>query len=230
MSVSLLSLAAVLPLLASLLIPGFSSERVWYVNPSTGNDSSAGTAQAPLKTLQTALEKVKPGETVRLAAGTYPEAVTTVRAGKPRARITIESGKGAKAVIDGQNQKLNGPRIVHSYYTVRGLTMRNLNEGVRIEGVKGVVFESNVIHRVKNECLRVRFGSTENTVRRNTIHTCGTEGNGEGIYIGTAPEQRSKYGGKADGSIGNTISENNIYNVEEGVDVKEDSERTTVAR
>jgi hypothetical protein len=66
---------------------------------------------------------------------------------------------------------------------------------------------------------------------------CGRQGfdlaagskNGEGVYIGTAPEQRYKIGGVADKTTG-TIVENNVFttNGSEAVDIKEDAEGNIV--
>ncbi len=200
-----------------------------YVDPINGRDSNPGTRNKPYKTLQKGLKKVQPGWTIKLASGIYREANKTIRAGTPENPITIEPVDGAHPILDGNANSLNAIRIIHSYYIVRGLEIANTNQGVRLEGVTGVLLENNHIHHVNRECLRLRYYSVKNTVRNNTIHDCGLQGNGEGVYIGTATEQRYKNGGLPDPSVENHAIGNEIYNVTEGIDIKEDSSFTTVS-
>lgn len=202
---------------------------VIHVNPATGNDAFSGDEASPYRTLQKALATVSPGGVIKLASGMYRETNQTVVAGTAVAPITIEPEPNARPVLDGNANALNAIRIIHSYYTVRGLEIRDVKEGVRLEGVTGVVFENNVVHHVANEGIRIHFFSRANTIRNNIIYSCGLTSNGEGIYIGTAPEQRAKNGGVPDTSTYNIITHNEIYDVhEEGIDVKEDSSFTRI--
>jgi hypothetical protein len=69
------------------------------------------------------------------------------------------------------------------------------------------------------------------------VYACGLEGfnldedskNGEGVYIGTAPEQRERIGGVPDQSSENIV-ERSWFRTDgsEAVDIKEDSERNVV--
>ena len=147
-----------------------------------------------------------------------------MRSGSASAPIVIEPDADSEPILDGDAARFDAIRILHSFYVVRGLEIRNMDEGVRVEGVEGVVLEGNHIHHIDNECVRLRHFAVENVVRDNEIHDCGLNGNGEGIYIGTAPEQRSNNGGLPDASTGNLISNNEIFRVTEGIDIKEDSD------
>ncbi len=234
-----LSISLVIAFIALLLNPTFSllkgprrslaAAGVIYVDPASGNDAGSGTAGSPFRTLQRALQLVEPGGTIKLASGVYQEVNQTVRAGTASSPIVIEPADGAKPVLDGKLNTLNAIRIVHSYYTLRGIEIRNTKEGVRIERASGVVLENNKIHHVNNEGLRLHFFAVGNTVRNNIIWATGLAGNAEGIYLGTAPEQRYKNGGLPDTSTHNVISGNEIYNAGEGIDIKEDSSFNTVA-
>ncbi|MBI4021988.1 MAG: right-handed parallel beta-helix repeat-containing protein [Candidatus Andersenbacteria bacterium] len=223
-----MSLIMILSTVLTALALARPSAAVLYVNPVDGRDGQAGTETEPLKSLAEALKRVEPGGTIRLADGVYREELTTRRAGLPQAVITIEPAAGARAVFDGESGKQNALRIVHSYYIVRGLEIRAMDEGIRLEGVTGVVVENNHIHHINNECVRLRYTAHDNILRRNVIHDCGLDSNGEGIYVGTAPEQRTKNKGRADSSVQNRLEANEIYNVEEGIDVKEDSSGTAI--
>jgi hypothetical protein len=208
-------------------VPGSAGGTVVHVAPG-GDDAAPGSEQAPLRTIRRALALAGPGDTVQLRAGVYQEAIETVRAGTPDRSITITSEPGARAIIDGRGATLDAPRLVHSYVTLRGLEIRDTREGVRVEGAEGAVLANNEIHHVDNECVRLRFSTRQARVERNVVHHCGLRGNGEGIYVGVAPEQRAKNGGQADLSTGNTIAHNEVYSVQEGIDVKEDASGTTV--
>ncbi|MBA2323053.1 MAG: hypothetical protein H0V92_03180 [Pseudonocardiales bacterium] len=58
----------------------------------------------------------------------------------------------------------------------------------------------NSIHESQGECIRIKYFSSHNEVAYNHIDRCGLSNfnvaahhkNGEAVYIGTAPEQRSK--------------------------------------
>ncbi len=200
-----------------------------HVNPVTGSDENSGSAESPYKTLQKALQTVYPGETIKLASGIYQESNETVRGGTPSRPITIEPEDGAIPILDGNSNYLNAIRIVHSYFILRNLEIRNANQGVRLEGVEGVILENNRIHHINNEGIRLRYFASGNTIKNNTIYAGGLDGNGEGIYIGTAPEQRYRNNGEPDTSTHNTIAGNEIYDVEEGIDIKEDSSFNTIA-
>ncbi len=199
-----------------------------HVDPVNGSDSNTGSTESPFRTIQQALDVVRPGTAIKLASGIYREANQTVTAGTVLAPIIIEPETGAMPILDGDKNTLNAIRVVHSYYTIRNLNIRNTKEGVRLEGVTGVILENNVIHHISNEGVRLRYFAIGNTVRNNTIYDCGLNGNGEGIYIGTAPEQRYRNNGEPDTSISNMINGNEIYDVEEGIDIKEDSSFNTI--
>ncbi len=196
-----------------------------YVNASTGDDSNSGTMSSPYRTLQKALNIVQPGETIKLSSGIYQEANKTVRAGTASAPIIIEPDDGAKPVLDGKSNTLNAIQINHSFYIIRNLEIRNARLGIKIEGVTGVVLENNSIHDFSYDGVHLRYSSQGNIVKNNTIWATGLAGNfnGEGIYIGTAPEHRYMNGGQPDPTSYNTIIGNQIYNAVEGIDIKEDA-------
>lgn len=68
-----------------------------FVSPS-GNDSAAGTLQAPVKTLQAAVSKTAAGGTVVMRAGVYREAVNTIAKA-----ITIQPYPNEEVWLDGSD-------------------------------------------------------------------------------------------------------------------------------
>src|SRR5690606_6448918 len=71
-----------------------------FVDAARGDDSAAGTEQAPWKTLNHALRQLQPGDTLYLRGGIYYEKVSLTRSGTEDAPITIGSYPGELAIID----------------------------------------------------------------------------------------------------------------------------------
>ncbi|HUS26574.1 MAG TPA: right-handed parallel beta-helix repeat-containing protein [Nevskiaceae bacterium] len=218
----------------------------YFVSPA-GNDAQNGTANTqPLKTIQKALALAHPGDKVQLADGAYYQSIKTVRAGSKGASITITGSQNA--VLYGSSSRVI--EINHSYITLDGFrvdghfgtndTKADYRDkliyaiGVQAKkGFIGVKLTHLTIENAGGECVRMRYFAQENQISHNTIRNCGIwdfrfhDGgkNGEGIYIGTAPEQRKD--GKnptadVDESRDNHIFENTIQtNGNECVDIKE---------
>ncbi|MCK5608495.1 DUF1565 domain-containing protein, partial [Candidatus Pacearchaeota archaeon] len=72
-----------------------------YVSVS-GNDSNAGTEQAPLRNIQTALNNAQPGTKVKVLAGTYNESLVINQNGTSENPIILEGGEGV--VLDGHTE------------------------------------------------------------------------------------------------------------------------------
>lgn len=72
-----------------------------YVSPR-GQDSSPGTEDQPLRTIQAAAERAKPGETVRILPGVYREWVQPPAGGtSDQARITFEGWGEGDVILTG---------------------------------------------------------------------------------------------------------------------------------
>ena len=65
-----------------------------YFVSTDGSDDNPGTEAAPFRTIQHAADEAQPGDTVRVAAGMYQEAVTFPRSGEPEAPIAFEGERG----------------------------------------------------------------------------------------------------------------------------------------
>ena len=105
---------------------------VLHVDPDTGDDSADGSERAPLRTIQTGLEKATPGTLISLAPGVYRESVSTVRDGAPGAPITIKGPETGTDRAGRYKATLYGTgRIVsvnHSWYTFDGFTIDGQEE------------------------------------------------------------------------------------------------------
>src|SRR5712672_1135500 len=73
----------------------------YYVDPLHGTAAGDGSRAKPWKTIEAAVEHLRPGDTLYLRGGTYFENVTLALAGTEKAPITIRSVPGELAIIDG---------------------------------------------------------------------------------------------------------------------------------
>jgi hypothetical protein len=219
-----------------------------FVDPAA-NDTGTGTSNDPLPSIQKALERAMPGDTVLLAPGRYFQDFRTVRDGRQGQSIVIEGQKNA--IVSGAGE----PRIVqinHDYIELRGFTIDGKHRdddrkdayrdkliyaiGTRPgDGVTGLRIIGMHLKNAGGECVRLRYQAQRNEVARSTIQNCGIydfvyDGggkNGEGIYIGTAPEQLGRNGAPdsaIDRSDDNWIHHNTFdTRGNECVDIKEGS-------
>lgn len=72
-----------------------------YVDGVRGNDAAAGSQDAPWKTINAALPKLKPGDTLYLRGGVYYEHVKGTLVGEARKPITVRAYPGEMVVVDG---------------------------------------------------------------------------------------------------------------------------------
>ncbi|WP_432251948.1 hypothetical protein [Streptomyces sp. HNM1019] len=89
--------------------------------------------------LRKALAGARPGDTIRLADGRYRGGFEITASGTSGSRITLTgSPKAVLTASGGYGLRLNGA----SYWTVRGITVRGGEEGIRIDGARGVTVDS----------------------------------------------------------------------------------------
>jgi Right handed beta helix region/Protein of unknown function (DUF1565) len=204
-----------LGLLAALPIPfatrsSYAAAKVYYVGPA-GSDANGGTADAPFKSIQKAIDLAQPGDTISLASGIYMQDVRSRRAGTAAAPITITGP--SRAVIKGGGA---APivEINHDFITLDGFTIDGLagdpNSAAGYhdkllyilgkaphDGVEGLRVLRMTFRNAGGECLRLRYFAQRNEIAHSTFQGCGVHDfrfgaggkNGEAIYIGTAPEQ-----------------------------------------
>lgn len=109
---------------------------VLHVDSQRGDSTGNGTEANPIGTVQTALDRAQPGQTIQVAAGEYRvrRPLTTVRNGTADAPITLTGPPDAvirPAVdIDRMPSLL---RIKHDHIHLRGLTLTGLGDSSRPE-------------------------------------------------------------------------------------------------
>ncbi|MEU9622700.1 right-handed parallel beta-helix repeat-containing protein [Streptomyces sp. NPDC048155] len=156
--------------------------------------ASAATADADAATvidvstaaqLKSALTAAAPGDTIRLADGTYTGNFKATVPGTASARITLTGS--AQAVLTaggGYGLHLNGA----SYWTVKGITVAGGQKGIVADTATGVVIDSVTVHDLDMEGVHFRKSSKDGVVKNSRIYDTGRDGRGmgEGVYVGTA--------------------------------------------
>ena len=64
-------------------------------------DDNPGTVEKPCRHIQAAVDKVQPGDTITVHAGTYREYINWETPGLPGKRITLQSAPGETVVVKG---------------------------------------------------------------------------------------------------------------------------------
>jgi len=217
--------------------------------PQTSSEKGKVININPQESIQKAVDRAQPGDTINLLPGVYFQDVVTKRSGTPENPITISGTKDAVVKGGGKARifEINHDFISLSGFTIDGqygeLDNKNgyrdkliyaLGKEER-KGVTGLKIMSMSIKNAGGECIRLRYFAQRNEIAYNTIIRCGVSDfsfsgggkNGEGVYIGTAPEQLKD--GKnptkdRDESNNNLIHHNTINTLgNECVDIKEGS-------
>ncbi|MFF7180472.1 right-handed parallel beta-helix repeat-containing protein [Streptomyces sp. NPDC008121] len=152
--------------------------------------------------LKTALGNARPGDTIRLADGTYTGNFKATTPGTSTARITLTgSSRAVLTAGGGYGLHLNGA----SYWTVTGLTVTGGQKGIMTDAANGVIIDGVTVHGLDMEGVHFRASSRNGVIRNSRIYDTGNDGRGmgEGVYVGSA----NNLSDKSDHAqiIGNTI-------------------------
>jgi hypothetical protein len=211
------------------------SGRTIFVSATAVPAGAEGTAGRPFVTIQQAVDLARPGDTVRVGPGSYA-GFHTVRSGTSGRPIRL-SGVDAEIARVGGDDSSRLIELTDDYLELAGFEVVGGTAGIRLYGAHHVSIVHNVVRDALGECVRVKNQSTNNVVAFNEIRSCGRRNfnlaedrkNGEGIYIGTAPEQLDELPGDGpDRSDDNWVHDNKIDTPAECVDVKEFSSAVLV--
>jgi Protein of unknown function (DUF1565) len=224
----------------------------YHVDPARGDDTTGtGSLKKPFKTIQRALGAARSGETVILRPGTYAERFVTVRPG-----VTVTGPRSA--VVTGADGIFRTVEVQHDNTTLRGFTIDGKvceelveacyrDKGIYVQsqvagdGVAGTKIENMRLTNLGGECIRMKYFATRSVISGNKIGPCGihdftipntgTGQNGEGIYIGTAPEQLTNNPTQDPDESNDNVIRNNVIDTQgsECVEMKESSRGNDVA-
>lgn len=219
-----------------------------FVSADGNNLNNGLTPGNALFNIQLAIDRAKPGDVVIILNGAYYQDIKSTRHGEPDKPITIRGqgmvsihGAGAHRVVE----------LRHSYIWLINLDINGLyhqedsreayrDKLVYIKGspeshIIGILLKQLRLKNAAGECLRMKFVN-HSEVSDNHIQTCGLEDfgqdklikkNGEGIYLGTAPEQLESP--LKDLSSFNLIASNTINTQgAECIDIKEYAENNFI--
>lgn len=182
-----------------------------------------------------ALRVAQPGTTILVKPGVYREKLTTIHDGSARGPITVKGESGA--ILQG-NDDGRLFEIKHDYYRIEGFEFKDADNLLWLEGAKHNVVTKNYFHDAQGECVRAKYHSQHNIFENNRIKRCGREDyggggdgkNGEGIYLGTAPEQLDRNPTPERDATNFNIVRRNRFNTQgnECVDIKEGSEKNVI--
>lgn len=200
---------------------------------SGGGTASAKEVSCPAATatvndaasLEQALADAGPGDSIRLADGTYEGRFKATTPGTADRPVYVCGGPGA--MIDGGGT--DGDYGFHldgaSHWRLVGFTVRNSQKGVMADRVQGSVIQGLTVEQIGDEAIHLRNFSTDNLVLNNTVRDTGKrkEKFGEGVYIGSAESNWCTVSDcKPDASNRNMISGNDISaTTAESIDIKE---------
>ncbi|KJK41909.1 hemagglutinin protein [Lentzea aerocolonigenes] len=192
--------------------------------------------------LQAALAAATPGQTIKLASGTYHGSfLTNGRAGTPSQPITLTGPRDAVIINDGPSgdppdcpaptagwDSGYGLWIFNSpYWNLTGFTVQESKKGIVLDNSHHTTIDSVSVHHVDEEAVHFRRSSADSVIRNSVITDTGLvqPGYGEGVYLGSANSNWACHGnsGGIDRSdrvqvLGNRIGPNIAA---EPIDVKE---------
>ena len=118
----------ILPLFFVLLLGQSLSAQMWFVNGTTGNDASSGTAvDQAFKTISRGAAASQPGDTVVVAEGTYDELVAINKYPNAAEPTIIRAAAVGKVILAGEEKQfrfsIRQPRV-----SIIGFVIRNSRE------------------------------------------------------------------------------------------------------
>ena len=180
--------------------------------------------------LTRAIAAARPGDTIRMAPGTYSPVVIST-SGTEQNPITLTGP--SDAVITGSGKDYTLHMDGASWWQLVGFAVTGGGKGVMLDNVQHTLLDSLDVGRTGDEAVHFRTNSSDNTIQRSTIHDTGLNQPqyGEGVYVGSAKSNWKKItGGQPDLSMNNRIVGNTFRTITaENVDVKEETSGTWIS-
>jgi hypothetical protein len=102
----------------------WGTPREWHVSEK-GRDGREGTLQNPVKTIQFAVDRARPGDSIIVDAGVYPEPVVLTRGGTAERPIVIRAAEKWRAILDSNRAAAVMVAVTNApYVELRDLEIR----------------------------------------------------------------------------------------------------------
>jgi hypothetical protein len=148
--------------------------------------------------LERAMADARPGDTIRMADGTYRAEAFTTRSGTASRPVTLVGSRQAVIVNDRFEPSTTPCPTGHtgygiwlqaaSYWHLAGFTVADSKKGIVIDRGTGVRITGVLVHDIQDEGVHFRQSTTDSSIVGSTIYRTGLvqKGFGEGVYIGSA--------------------------------------------
>lgn len=173
-----------------------------------GSDSNPGTSVAPWRTLQYAVDKINPGDTIQVRSGTYA-GFRVSKSGTETAPKAIQPDVGAAVIINApsvankhqSNIEVEQFGAVVTDWVISGFEIASgPRYGIDLRGTKRIVVQNNNVHHSVVTGIFTAF-SDNSTIRNNS-----SSFNGEhGIYHSNSGDYPSIQGNKLFNNFGSGI-------------------------
>jgi hypothetical protein len=176
------------------------------VPPSSGPAVDVATAAQ----LTAALAAARPGQTIRLAPGTYAGAFLARAAGTATAPITVTgpatailtnpessgTNPGCSMPADGFDPGYGFWLYGAPYWRLTGFTVAGAKKGIIIDASPHVTVDGVYVHDIGDEGVHFRRSSADGIIQNSRIEDTGRAQPeyGEGVYLGSANSNWSCYG------------------------------------
>jgi hypothetical protein len=186
-----------------------STGRTFYV-ALDGRNRNPGTREQPWRTIQKALNTLRPGQRALVLAGTYTENLAFRRAGRRRAPITVAANPGDTVILHAASP-IEGNwypvQISGSYFRLHGFVIENgrgtSDANVYLqEGANHVEVSGNEIRNGQDSGIFTDSATSYIYLLRNRIHDNG---------LNHQPGQHQSHGIYLEGSH-DLVANNVIYN------------------
>jgi chitodextrinase len=190
--------------------------------------------------LRTALANTRPGQTIRLAPGTYAGPFVATTAGTASQHVTLTgpatavltnaasgTAPSCPAPTAGWNSGYGFWVFNAAYWDLTGFTVAGAKKGIVIDNSPHTAISGVSVHDTDEEGVHFRRSSSDSSISDSRITSTGlvSPGFGEGVYIGSAGSNWGCHGnsGGADRSDRVQVVGNHIGPLvaAEGIDVKE---------
>ena len=148
-----------------------STEQLFCVSPS-GSDLNDGSCSTPWKTIQHAVDSLKPGQTALLRRGVYRERILVTRSGTPLKSLAVRAYGGERAILRGQF-KVRGSHVRVTGLEVDGRGVTRRGPLVYVDGGRSVRIERLEVRNSRQSGVFAGAGARDVTVIGCWVHDNG---------------------------------------------------------